>query len=76
MIHTSHSHRAYESLLGLVFAGWYMAALSNLTDFEPFLAVPTLTPLVGINVSKAGHVASFLQMYVYKLQKRSTSILM
>jgi hypothetical protein len=26
-----------------------MAALSNLTNFEPFLAVPTLTPLVGIN---------------------------
>src|SRR2546421_2084260 len=27
-----------------------MATLSILTDFEPFLAVPTLTPLVGINV--------------------------
>ena len=26
-----------------------MATLSILTDFEPFLAVPTLTPLVGIN---------------------------
>jgi hypothetical protein len=49
MIHTSDSHGAYESLLGLVFARWYMAALSNLTDFESFLAVPTLTPLVGIN---------------------------
>ena len=49
MIHTSDSHGAYESLLGLVFACWYVAVLSNLTDFEPFLVVPTLTPLVGIN---------------------------
>jgi biotin-(acetyl-CoA carboxylase) ligase len=27
-----------------------MATLTILTDLEPFLAVPTLTPLVGINV--------------------------
>ena len=52
MIHTSDSHGAYQSLLGLVFAGWYVAVLSNLTDFEPFLVVPTLTPLVGINVGE------------------------
>jgi hypothetical protein len=49
MIHTCDSHGAYQSLLGLVFAGWYVAVLSNLTDFEPFLVVPTLTLLVGIN---------------------------
>jgi len=36
MIHTSDSAGARESLLGFVFAGWYMAALSNLTAFEPF----------------------------------------
>ena len=54
MIHTSDSHGAYQSLLGLVFAGWYVAVLSNLTDFEPFLVVPTLTPLVGINAIASG----------------------
>jgi len=56
MIHTSDSHGAYQSLLGLVFAGWYVAVLSNLTDFEPFLVVPTLTPLVGINACRVVHM--------------------
>ena len=40
MTHTSDSPGTCESSLGLVLAGWYMAALSNLTAFEPFPCSP------------------------------------
>jgi hypothetical protein len=33
-----------------------MATLTILTDLEPFLAVPTLTPLVGINASDKAYI--------------------
>src|SRR5947207_2850726 len=38
-----------------------MATLSILTDFELFLAVPTLTPLVGINDINAESVGQLLE---------------
>src|SRR5882762_3659444 len=50
-----------------------MAALSILTDFEPFLAVPILTPLVGINALIRGtvkHQKSYYGEYKDMASKR------
>jgi hypothetical protein len=51
-----------------------LVGINVLTDLEPFLAVPTLTPLVGINVLQAVGVNISRHFPDSKLRTRDPSL--